>query len=91
MGNEITSLFNRLLTSIEEMKKKYQQDYKNKAKEVFSSYLKLFEEYVDEMKLISQTENKVKQMDLVYNLNDYDVIKEYLLRKDQEMFKNYCK
>lgn len=28
-------------------------------------------------------------MDILYNLNDFDVVKEYLIRKDHSMFQTY--
>ena len=82
MENEITSMFNKILSQIEEMKKKYQKEYQNKADEIYSGFNQVFGEYVGQMKVMSQVENKLKQMEQLYNLNDFDVIKEYLIRKD---------
>lgn len=86
METEINTLFNKILKQIEDMKKRYQRDYKSKADEVYSSFNQVFSDYVDHMKAMSQVENKLKQMDSLYNLNDFDVIKEYLIRKDSLLF-----
>ena len=35
-------------------------------------------------------ERSLKERDAVYNLNDFDVVKEFLVRKDEQLFDEYC-
>ena len=35
-------------------------------------------------------EETVKEMEFIYSLSDFDVIKEYINRKDERLFKDYC-
>lgn len=72
------------------MKTQFRKEYLAKSEKIFSPFSKIMKDYVSSLKNLRQTEEKFKEMEALYNLNDFDVIKESLIRKDTDFFKNYC-
>ena len=42
------------------------------------------------LKQINAMEEQIKDFDILYRLNDLDVVKEHLHNKNQNLFENYC-
>ena len=87
---DIGSAFDKVIQSIEHMKKLTQEQYTKRSEQMYEGFDTLLREYYNKYSDMTQMREQIlNQMDSLYlsqTLSDYDVVKEFIVRKHDNLF-----
>eukprot|EP00347_Sterkiella_histriomuscorum_P024271 403331710 len=88
---QIAKVFDNLIQVIQNQKREMQNEYQLKCEETYSSFDRLYKDSYKKYQAITLMRDDIEKMELIYgSLNDYDLIKENIVRKHNEIFENHC-
>ena len=88
---EIDIVFNEIIKIIEQQRVMIKETYRDKCENIYKDFHSLFNDYYKNYSKITKRKDDMNELDFLYtNYNDFDVVKEYLIRDNKEVFSTYC-
>lgn len=89
--DQIDSHFSDLIRKLEESKKRYIEAFKLRAKDELKDFLGEYDSFNAYYANVKQKSEEIEHIEDIYkNSSDFDLVKENLIRQNDEMFKGFC-